>query len=80
MFRLVLRAALDGALVALGALAVVDNVVFHWLLQFHRFRDGWHGSVYVEVGLVLLGAVMVLVGTLDLRRHLGTHAEDRRSG
>jgi hypothetical protein len=47
---------------ALGALAVFDNVVFHWLLEFHRFKDGWAGSVYVEVALVLLGGVMVGLG------------------
>ncbi len=46
---------LNAALIALGALAVVDNVVFHWLLAFHRFKQAWSGSVYVEVLLVLIG-------------------------
>jgi uncharacterized membrane protein len=33
--------ALDGALIAVGALAVVDNVVVHWLLGWHRLVDDW---------------------------------------
>lgn len=61
-------AMVNAALIALGALAVVDNVVFHWALQFHRFKDGWAGSIYVEVTLVLAGAAMVLVGALRERR------------
>jgi uncharacterized membrane protein len=59
---------LNAALIALGALAVVDNVVFHWLLAFHRFKQAWSGSVYVEVLLVLIGAAMVTVGFVRERR------------
>lgn len=51
---------LNGALVALGVLAVVDNVVFHWLLEFHRFKTGWPGSVYVAG--VAAGVAMVVAG------------------
>lgn len=65
-----LRPAVDGALVALGVLAVIDNLVFHWLLGFHRFKEGWAGSIYVEVGVALVGVVMVAVGARRLRRHL----------
>lgn len=61
-------AMINAALVALGALAVVDNIVFHWLLEFHRFKDGWAGSVYVEAALVALGAAMVVVGVTRERR------------
>lgn len=64
------RSALDGALIALGVVAVVDNVVFHWLLGFHRFKEGWPGSIYVEVLLVIVGVSMTIVGTRDLRRRL----------
>jgi len=62
-----LRPALDGALLTVGALAVVDNVVFHWLLGFHRFKDGWEGSIVAEVLLVLLGVAMVVVAWRGLR-------------
>jgi uncharacterized membrane protein len=55
------EAFLNGVLVALGSLAVVDNVLAHWLLGLHRAVPGsWVDQV--EVGLVLLGAVMLSVG------------------
>lgn len=36
--------------------------VFRWQLQFHRFRDSWDGSLYVETALVLVGAAMAGMG------------------
>jgi hypothetical protein len=57
--------------------AVVDNVVFHWLLQFHRFKDGWGGSIYVEVSLVVLGLAMAVLGLIDLRHHRRGRGPDR---
>lgn len=54
-------ALINGALIALGALAIVDNVVAHWLLGLHRAIPGpWAGAV--EVGLVVLGAGMLILG------------------
>ncbi len=58
---------MSGALITVGALAVFDNVVFHWILEFHRFKTDWPGSVWVEVVVVAVGAVMVVVG---IRREL----------
>lgn len=65
-------AMINGGLIALGALAVFDNAVFHWLLEFHRFKDGWDGSVYAEGLLVLVGLAMVVIGLLRERGARGT--------
>jgi uncharacterized membrane protein len=46
---------LNGALIALGALAIVDNVVAHWLLGLHRAIPGPH-ALPAEIGLIVLGA------------------------
>ena len=55
------NALINGALIALGALAIVDNVVAHWLLGLHRAIPGpWAGAV--EIGLVVLGASMLILG------------------
>lgn len=54
-------ALVNGALISLGALAVVDNVVFHWLLGLHRAVPGT-GAEFVEVGLVALGVAMLALG------------------
>jgi len=50
-------ALINGALIALGALAIVDNVVAHWLLGLHQAMAG-----AVEVGLVVLGVDMLILG------------------
>lgn len=45
---------LNGALIALGALAILDNVVVHWLLGWHRAVPGPH-ALTVEWSLIALG-------------------------
>lgn len=71
------RAALDGALITAGGVAVLDNVVFHWLLAFHRFKDGWDGSIYVEVAGVVIGAALALTGFRSLRRRVASRPAGR---
>ncbi|HVM27674.1 MAG TPA: DUF2243 domain-containing protein [Mycobacteriales bacterium] len=56
------RRELGAVLIALGVLGVVDNVVVHWLLGWHRLKDGWEHNTPAEIGLVVLGAVAVVVG------------------
>jgi uncharacterized membrane protein len=60
---------LSGALIALGTLAVIDNVVFHWWLGFHRFNEAWshETNLAVEVALVAVGVVMVGIGVRRIR-------------
>ena len=65
-----LRSAFDGALLGLGIAAVLDNLFFHWLLQAHRFVEGWAGSIYVEAALVVAGAIVTVVGARRLRERL----------
>jgi uncharacterized membrane protein len=56
-------AALNGALMAIGLLAVVDNVVFHWLLGLHRLFDGPEPLVFAaEAALVVVGLVLFGIG------------------
>jgi hypothetical protein len=50
---------LNGALVALGFAAILDNVVAHWILRMHRAVPGPH-ALQVEIGLV--GAGLLLLG------------------
>lgn len=52
---------MNGALIALGALAVADNVVAHWLLGLHRAVPGPAAGA-VEAGIVALGAALLLGG------------------
>lgn len=55
------RAFVNGALVAAGLIAVVDNVVAHWLLGLHRAVPGPLAGT-VEAALVGLGVVILFIG------------------
>lgn len=60
-------ALVNGALIGIGALAIVDNIVAHWIFGLHRAVSGpW--ATPVEIGLVLLGAGMLAVGLWRERR------------
>ncbi len=65
------QALVNGGMVALGVVAVVDNVVSHWLLGLHRAVPG-DAATAVEVFLVVLGVVLVAVG-------LGREVRQRRA-
>jgi uncharacterized membrane protein len=55
------EAMLNGALIALGTVAILDNVVVHWLLRLHRAVPGPH-ALAVEWSVIALGAVLLAVG------------------
>lgn len=54
-------AMINGALIALGALGVIDNVVFHWMLGLHRAVPG-PGALRVEVALIAAGVLLSSTG------------------
>jgi uncharacterized membrane protein len=52
---------INGALMVLGALAIIDNIVVHWVLELHRVYEGeW--TFQMEFVLVALGAVLLVIG------------------
>ena len=51
----------NGALIATGALAIIDNIGAHWVLQLHRAVPGRHATS-VEIGLVVLGTGLLILG------------------
>lgn len=59
-------ALINGALTALGAAAILDNVFSHWLLGFHRAVPG-SAATPVEVALFVAGFFAVGIG---VRREL----------
>ena len=60
-------ALLNGALIALGALGVLDNVVAHWWLGLHRAIPGPY-ALAVEVALVIASVAMFGLGVWRERR------------
>lgn len=56
-------ALVNGALIAAGAIAVIDNVVAHWLLGLHRAVPGPAADI-VEPLLVASGVGLVVAGVV----------------
>ena len=54
-------ALINGALIAVGAVAIIDNIVAHWLLGLHRAVPGPYAG-WVEAFLVVLGVGLLIFG------------------
>jgi uncharacterized membrane protein len=61
-------ALVNGALIALGGLGIFDNVVFHWILGWHRAIEDSPYALHIEIGIVALSTIMVVAGLLRERR------------
>ncbi len=69
-------ALVNGALIGIGILAIVDNIVAHWILGLHRAVPGpW--ATPVEIGLVVLGAGMTAFGLWRERQARRVNALER---
>jgi len=53
---------LNGILITLGLLAILDNLISHWLLGLHRILPNPTLSTYLEVFLFILGLVLFVIG------------------
>lgn len=67
-------ALVNGALIALGALGIVDNLVAHWLLGLHRAVPGPYATP-VEAALVVLSAGLLALGLWREARGRGGGSE-----
>jgi hypothetical protein len=55
-------AILNGVPIAVGTLAILDNIVVHWVLRLHRAVQG-PDALTVECFLIALGAVLLSLGS-----------------
>jgi uncharacterized membrane protein len=56
-------AMVNGALIALGTLGIIDNVLFHWILQLHRAVPG-PSAIVIELALVIVSFGVLLLEVL----------------
>ncbi len=54
-------AMVNGALIAVGVLGILDNLVSHWILGLHRAVPGPHAT-RVEVVLVVISTGLLILG------------------
>jgi uncharacterized membrane protein len=60
-------AMVNGALIALGALGIIDNALFHWWLGLHRAVPGPQ-ALPVETALVVASILLLSLGLWRERR------------
>jgi uncharacterized membrane protein len=61
-------AMINGALIALGALGIFDNVVIHWILGWHRAIEDSPYALHLEIGIVAASTAMLVTGVVRERR------------
>lgn len=61
-------AIINGALISVGALGVIDNLLVHWILGWHRAIEGSPYALHMEIGTVAVSAAMLLIGVVRERR------------
>lgn len=57
-------AMINGALIVIGGAAVIDTILFHWLLGWHRLIEEMNdpGLFLLELGVVLIGLLLLWLG------------------
>ena len=56
------RVLINGNLISLGLVAILDNVFSHWLFKWHRILPDETLSEYLEVALFILGLILFGIG------------------
>jgi len=56
------RILINGSLVSLGLVAILDNIFSHWLFKWHRILPDEILSEYLETALFILGLILFGVG------------------
>lgn len=65
-------------LIGWGAFNVFDSAVLHLVLQLHHLREGPDALAY-DIGYIVSGIVLALVGSALVRRNQGSIGRDRPS-
>lgn len=56
------RILINGSLISLGLVAILDNVFSHWIFKWHRILPDETLSGYLEVALFILGLILFGIG------------------
>jgi hypothetical protein len=61
-------AMLNGALIVVGALGVIDNIVVHWILGWHRIVEDHPHALELEIAAVAASTALLATGIIRERR------------
>jgi uncharacterized membrane protein len=56
-------ANINGALIVIGLLGTVDNVLIHWILGLHRLIENSEYTLHAEILLVVASSGILAIGT-----------------
>jgi uncharacterized membrane protein len=56
------RILINGSLISLGLIAVLDNIFSHWLFKWHRILPNETSSRYLGATLFILGLILLVIG------------------
>jgi uncharacterized membrane protein len=56
------RVLINGILMATGSIAILDNVLSHWIFKLHSVLPDETLSHYVEIALFVLGLILFGIG------------------
>lgn len=56
------QALLNGALISIGLIAILDNIISHWIFKWHRIIPDETFSIYLEITLFTIGIILLIVG------------------
>ncbi len=73
-------ANLNGALIVIGLLGTVDNVLIHWILRLHRLIEDNPYTLHAEILLVVASAFLLTVGIYREWSARNRHSTRTRSG
>jgi uncharacterized membrane protein len=55
-------ANLNGALIVMGLLGTIDNVLIHWILGLHRLIEDSEYTLHAEILLLIASAGFLAIG------------------
>lgn len=68
---------LNGMLISIGLIAVLDNVISHWIFKWHRILPDETLSKYLEIALFIVGIIMFVLGIYREIKGRKAKAENR---
>ena len=68
---------INGMLISVGLIAILDNVVSHWFFKWHRILPDETLSKYLEIALFIAGIILLVIGIYREVKGRKTKAENR---
>lgn len=68
---------LNGMLISVGLIAVLDNIISHWIFKWHRISPDETLSKYLEIALFVVGIILLVTGIYREVKARKTKAENR---